>query len=94
MFCEDFVGEQNGDGGAQGFTIGKRDVCKACLSELKYRLSQVEAKSPTEREQRVSDDDEDTADNNEENTADTKEDTTSEEDSEEESNPFSAKAEI
>ena len=49
FFCDDFVGEVNGDGGTQGYTIGKRDICKACLEELKYRLSQVEAKAPTPR---------------------------------------------
>ncbi len=52
FFCDDFVGEENGDGGAKGFTIGNREICKSCLEELKYRLSQVEARSPIDREEK------------------------------------------
>jgi len=52
VFCDDFVGEENGDGGTKGFTIGNRDVCKSCLQELKYRLDQVEARSPIDREKK------------------------------------------
>ena len=103
MFCEDFVGEENGDGGAQGFTVAKRAVCKACLSALKYRLNSVESKSPTEREQRIAPEDEDdekeaSSESNkesggsEEESAKAVEDALDEEASEEK-NPFSAKAE-
>lgn len=52
FLCDDFVGEENGDGGVKGFTIGGRDICKSCLEELKYRLSQVEARSPIDREEK------------------------------------------
>jgi len=61
FFCDDFVGEENGDGGTQGYTIGKRDICKACLSELKYRLAQVEAKAPTPKAEKSNDDEEEDA---------------------------------
>jgi len=50
LFCDDFVGEETGDGGVKGLTIGGKDICLSCLQELKYRLSQVEAKSPIDRE--------------------------------------------
>lgn len=53
LFCDDFVGEVNGDSGAKGYTVGNRDICLACLQELKYRLEQVTAKSPIEREKLV-----------------------------------------
>ena len=55
LFCDDFVGEVNGDGGTKGFTIGTRDVCKSCLQELKYRLEQVIARSPIDREKNEDD---------------------------------------
>jgi hypothetical protein len=76
IFCDDFVGETNGDGGAKGFTIGGRDVCKSCLEELKYRLEQVKARSPIDREEKK---DEETE--------------FEERETQEEANPFSAKAE-
>ncbi len=50
FFCDDFVGEENGDGGVKGFTIGGREICKSCLEELKHRLNQVEARAPIDRE--------------------------------------------
>jgi len=56
MFCDTFVGEDQRDGGCKGRTIGNKDICEQCLSELKYILDTVEAKSPSER---VSSDDED-----------------------------------
>ncbi|HNV01396.1 MAG TPA: hypothetical protein PKK60_03135 [archaeon] len=52
FLCDDYVGEENGDGGTKGFTIGGREICKSCLEELKYRLSQVEARSPIDREEK------------------------------------------
>jgi hypothetical protein len=50
MFCGDFVGERNGDGGVKGRTVGGRDVCEQCLGELKNVLEQVEKKEPVNRE--------------------------------------------
>jgi hypothetical protein len=56
MFCDTFVGEEQRDGGCKGRTIGNKDICEQCLSELKYILESVAAKSPSER---VNTDDED-----------------------------------
>jgi len=50
LFCGDFVGERNGDGGLKGRTIGNRDICEQCLGELKNVLEQVEKKTPVDRE--------------------------------------------
>jgi hypothetical protein len=50
FFCGAFVGEVNGDGGCKGRTIGNRDICEQCLSELKFCLEQVNSKSPAQRE--------------------------------------------
>ncbi len=55
FFCGAFVGEINGDGGVKGRTIGGRDICEQCLSELKYCLETVSAKSPTQKEENVMD---------------------------------------
>jgi len=57
FFCGAFVGELNGDGGVKGRTIGGRDICEQCLSELKYHLESISAKSPTQRETKESDED-------------------------------------
>ncbi len=57
MFCDTFVGEEQRDGGCKGRTIGNKDICEQCLSELKYVLESVTAKSPSERV--GSDDDDD-----------------------------------
>lgn len=54
FFCGVFVGEVNGDGGCKGRTIGGRDICEQCLSELKYCLESVQSKSPNEREVKLS----------------------------------------
>ena len=63
FFCGAFVGEINGDGGVKGRTIGGRDICEQCLGELKYHLESISAKSPSEREEKVSDEE---IENNEE----------------------------
>jgi hypothetical protein len=76
FLCDDFVGEENGDGGVKGFTIGGREICKSCLEELKYRLNQVEARAPIDREEK-----EETSENN-----------TTEREVLDETDPFSAKA--
>ncbi|NMA44529.1 MAG: hypothetical protein GX950_01810 [Candidatus Diapherotrites archaeon] len=75
FLCDDFVGEENGDGGVKGFTIGEREICKSCLEELKHRLNQVEARAPIDREKQ-----EETIEENE-----------PEQENTEEQNPFSAK---
>ena len=49
FLCGDFVGEDNGDGGVKGRTIGTRDICERCIAELKYCMNSIEAKSPIER---------------------------------------------
>ncbi|MCX6803962.1 MAG: hypothetical protein NTY48_05340 [Candidatus Diapherotrites archaeon] len=49
FFCGAFVGENNGDGGTKGRSIGNRDICEQCLSELKYWLESAVAKSPSTR---------------------------------------------
>lgn len=49
LFCDVFVGEDNGDGGVKGRTIGNRDICEQCLGELKYWLEKIEPKSPSTR---------------------------------------------
>jgi len=46
VFCDDFVGEVNGDGGVKGRTIGGKDICEQCLGELKFWLNGTLAKSP------------------------------------------------
>jgi len=56
FFCGAYVGETSGDGGIKGRTIGGRDICEQCLSELKYCLESVTAKSPREREEKEIDD--------------------------------------
>ncbi len=55
MFCGDYVGDETGDGGTKGYTVGDKDICLQCLGELKYRLSQVEPKTPVERVKKSSD---------------------------------------
>jgi hypothetical protein len=57
FFCGAFVGEINGDGGVKGRTIGGRDICEQCLGELKYHLESITAKSPSEREEKLTDED-------------------------------------
>lgn len=57
FFCGAYVGEVNGDGGCKGRTIGNRDICEQCLSELKYCLDTVTAKSPTGRINETNDED-------------------------------------
>lgn len=69
FFCGVFVGEVNGDGGCKGRTIGGRDVCEQCLSELKYCLESVSPKSPSEREVKLSEEN-DLEENIEENITD------------------------
>ena len=59
FFCGAFVGEVNGDGGVKGRTIGNKDICEQCLSELKYWLNGALAKSPSMRERVGENDDED-----------------------------------
>ncbi|MFA6269519.1 MAG: hypothetical protein WC652_06900 [archaeon] len=46
VFCDDFVGEVNGDGGVKGRTVGGKDICEQCLGELKFWLNGTLAKSP------------------------------------------------
>lgn len=50
FFCDDFVGEENGDGGVRGRTVGNRDICENCLSELKHWLNEITPRSPGIRE--------------------------------------------
>lgn len=59
FFCGDFVGEVNGDGGLKGRTVGNKDICEQCLGELKHWLNGTLPRSPSMREKRVEEDDED-----------------------------------
>lgn len=70
FFCGAFVGEVNGDGGCKGRTIGNRDICEQCLAELKYCLSTVEAKAPSQRERKDDEEEEYTSEEIEETTTD------------------------
>ena len=100
FFCGAFVGEENGDGGCKGRTIGNRDVCEQCLAELKYWLQGTLARSPSMREKPIEDDDGDAqesmdesnefSDDKELNDSD-KETNSTEEFDEEESDPLTAK---
>jgi len=67
FFCGSFVGEETHDGGCKGRTIGNRDICEQCLSELKYMLENVTAKSPSLREKKAPEDADDFEETNEEN---------------------------
>jgi len=49
FLCENFVGEEAGDGGLKGRLIGTRDICESCLAELKFCMADIEAKRPVER---------------------------------------------
>lgn len=49
FFCGIFVGEENGDGGCKGRTIGNKDVCEQCLAELKHWLNGTIPRSPSMR---------------------------------------------
>jgi len=88
LFCGSFVGEETHDGGCKGRTIGNRDVCEQCLSELKYWLDSTTPKSPSMREKKVPEDNEDFEENEE------KENSTENQEEEEardgDENPFSA----
>ena len=65
FFCGAYVGEINGDGGVKGRTIGGRDICEQCLGELKYCIENATAKSPSEREQKESDEECESSDDDE-----------------------------
>ncbi len=90
LFCGTFVGEENGDGGAKGRTIGNRDVCEQCLAELKYWLNGTLARSPSMREKKLEEEEEFTNDIEPENDSTEAVDESSNNDS----NPFSAGSKI
>jgi hypothetical protein len=84
FLCEDFVGDETGDGGVKGRRIGNRDICEQCLSELKYWLNNINAKSPSDRTSKE--------DINENETEE--DDAEAQEIDEENDNPFSASPKI
>lgn len=89
FFCGTFVGEENGDGGCKGRTIGNKDVCEQCMGELKHWLNGTIPRSPSMREQKLDDEAIDETNENENSSEEVNAD--SEEISEEEtSDPFSA----
>jgi|GEM_PF-1238396 len=97
VFCDDFVGEENGDGGVKGRTIGNRDICEQCLGELKFWLNGTLAKSPGMRNTPLKSNDEDTKEvvEEEDSTEETSEEE-SKQSEEEDSNddPFSSTPKI
>jgi hypothetical protein len=89
LFCGTFVGEETHDGGCKGRTIGNRDVCEQCLSELKYILDLTTPKSPSLRENKVPlDEDDDFKEN--ESESNSIEEQVEEELNEDEADPFTA----
>jgi hypothetical protein len=87
LFCGTFVGEEVHDGGCKGRTIGNRDVCEQCLSELKYWLESTTPKSPSMRERKLVEDEEF---NDNEAESSSVEEQVQEELREDDSDPFSA----
>ncbi|MEI7961072.1 MAG: hypothetical protein WCI04_01935 [archaeon] len=57
FFCGDFVGDENGDGGLKGRTVGNKDICEQCLGELKHWLNGTIPRSPSMREKKLVDPD-------------------------------------
>ena len=96
FFCGNYVGEVNGDGGLKGRTIGNKDFCEQCLGELKHWLNGTLPRSPSMREQKLVEEDDEVSDGEEENKEmDSKEEVIIDEDSiEEEEDPFSSRAKI
>jgi hypothetical protein len=82
------VGEENGDGGCKGRTVGGKDICEQCLGELKHWLNGTLPRSPGMREKPVQEEDEEEQSNSEQ-----KEETneSEEENNSTEEDPFSAK---
>ena len=70
FFCGAFVGEINGDGGVKGRTIGGRDICEQCLGELKYCIETVTAKTPSEREEKLMEEEQENSEEEIETTSD------------------------
>ena len=62
FFCGDFVGDVNGDGGLKGRTVGNKDICEQCLGELKHWLNGTIPRSPSMREKKLVDEDDNTSD--------------------------------
>jgi len=60
FFCGAFVGEENGDGGGKGRTVGTKDICEQCLGELKHWLNGTIPRSPGMRQTPIEKDDEET----------------------------------
>ncbi|MFA5931692.1 MAG: hypothetical protein WC821_05290 [archaeon] len=89
FFCGTFVGEENGDGGCKGRTIGNKDVCEQCMGELKHWLNGTIPRSPSMREQKL---DEEAIDETNESNSSTEEtnDDSVEAREEDISDPFSA----
>ncbi|MFA6065097.1 MAG: hypothetical protein WCW44_04735 [archaeon] len=89
LFCNSFVGEESGDGGCKGRTIGTKDICEQCLSELKYVLERITPKSPSTRETKTPEDSDDFENSTNESSAPIDEQI-QEELREEDENPFSS----
>jgi hypothetical protein len=53
FFCGAFVGEENGDGGVKGRTVGNKDICEQCLGELKHWLNAALPRAPSMRENKI-----------------------------------------
>ncbi len=102
VFCDDFVGEENGDGGVKGRTIGGKDICEQCLGELKFWLNGTLAKSPGMRNTPLKSNESDESSNSSEESSsdsdneDGEENSEDEEEREEDSNgdPFSSTPKI
>ena len=91
LFCNSYVGEESGDGGCKGRTIGTKDICEQCLSELKYVLEGVKPKSPSERETKSPEDNDDFENTSETDNSNTPiDEQVQEELREEDENPFSS----
>ena len=88
------MGEENGDGGAKGRTIGNRDVCEQCLAELKYWLNGTLARSPSMREKKLEEEQEFSDDSAEIEPQQSDSNTDGDETREDTSDPFSAGTKI
>ena len=89
FFCGAFVGEENGDGGGKGRTVGTKDICEQCLGELKHWLNGTIPRSPGMRPNPIEKDD-DEVEVAQETTDDSEEVEDDEMKREESSSPFSA----
>ena len=66
FFCGTYVGEENGDGGCKGRTVGNKDICEQCLGELKHWLNATLPRSPSMREKPLEKEDDEIEENNSE----------------------------